>query len=111
MTALLRVTSPSIRPENSSQHRYPCVLELHDPHVSSDIFFADRRVPLQSDLSTPLAFFLDNPQFRDQTNPTLGLINPNKTQKYSGIYMLEPYDPQRIPVVMVHGLASSPLTW
>jgi pimeloyl-ACP methyl ester carboxylesterase len=111
VTALLRVTSPSIRPENSSQHRYPCVLELHDPHVSNDIFFADRRVPLQSDLSTPLAFFLDNPQFRDQTNPTLGLINPNKTEKNRGIYMLEPYDPQRIPVVMVHGLASSPLTW
>jgi triacylglycerol esterase/lipase EstA (alpha/beta hydrolase family) len=25
--------------------------------------------------------------------------------------MLEPYDPDRIPVVMVHGLWSSPLTW
>ncbi len=111
VTALLRVTSPSIRPENSSQHRYPCVLELHDPLVSNDIFFAERRVPLQSDLSTPLGFFLDNPQFREQTNATLGLLDPNKTQKNRGIYMLEPYDPNRIPVVMVHGLASSPLTW
>jgi pimeloyl-ACP methyl ester carboxylesterase len=111
VTALLRVTSPSIRPENSSQHRYPCVLELHDPLVSNDIFFAERRVPLQSDLSTPLGFFLDSPQFREQTNAMLGLLDPNKTQKNRGIYMLEPYDPNRIPVVMVHGLASSPLTW
>lgn len=111
VTALLRVTSPSIRPENSSQHRYPCVLELHDPLVSNDVFFAERRVPLQSDLSTPLGYFLDSPQFREQTNAMLGLLDPNKTQKNRGIYMLEPYDPNRIPVVMVHGLASSPLTW
>ncbi len=111
VTALLRVTSPSIRPENSSQHRYPCVLELHDPLVSNDVFFAERRVPLQSDLSTPLGYFLDSPQFREQTNAMLGLLDPNKTQKNRGFYMLEPYDPNRIPVIMVHGLASSPLTW
>ncbi len=111
VTALLRVTSPSIRPENSSSHRYPCILELHDPLVSNDVEFAGRRVPLQTDLSTPLGFFLDNPQFREQTNATLGLLNPNKSEKNRGIYMLEPFDPNRIPVLMVHGLASSPLTW
>ncbi len=111
VTALLRVTSPSIRPENPSTHRYPCILELHDPLVSNDVQFASRRVPLQTDLSTPLGYFLDNPQFREQTNATLGLLNPNKTQKNRGIYMLEPFDPNRIPVLMVHGLASSPLTW
>ena len=111
VTALLRVKSPSIRPENSSSHRYPCILELHNPLVSNDVQFASRRVPLQTDLSTPLGFFLDNPQFREQTNATLGLLNPNKSQKNRGIYMLEPFDPNRIPVLMVHGLASSPLTW
>jgi pimeloyl-ACP methyl ester carboxylesterase len=111
VTAVLRVTSPSVRPQNSSSHRYPCVLELHDPLVATDIRLVDRRVPLQSDLSTPLGFFLDNPQFREQTNGTLGLINPNKVENLRGIYMLEPYDPHRIPVVMVHGLWSSPLTW
>jgi len=111
VTAVLRVTSPSVRPQNSSSHRYPCVLELHDPLVATDIRLVERRVPLQSDLSTPLGFFLDNPQFREQTNGTLGLLNPNKVENLRGIYMLEPYDPHRIPVVMVHGLWSSPLTW
>jgi len=111
VTAVLRVTSPSVRPQNASSHRHPCVLELRDPLVATDIKLADRRVPLQSDLSTPLGFFLDNPQFREKTNGTLGLLNPNKVQNLRGIYMLEPYDPHRIPVVMVHGLWSSPLTW
>ncbi len=111
VTALLRVTSPTVHTSRDSQHRHPCVLELHDPLDSTDIELNDRKVPLQSDLSTPLAYFLDNPKFREQTNSTLGLRDPHKTEKLRGIYMLEPYDPNRIPVVMVHGLWSSPLTW
>ncbi len=111
VTALLRVTSPTVYTSRDSQHRHPCVLELHDPLESTDIELNARKVPLQSDLSTPLAYFLDNPKFREQTDSTLGLRDPHKSEKLRGIYMLEPYDPNRIPVVMVHGLWSSPLTW
>lgn len=111
VTALLRVTSPNLDSPREHRHRHPCVLELHDPLASTDIELNARLVPLQADLSTPLAFFLDNPKFREQTDSTLGLLNPNLTEKLRGVYMLEPYDPKRIPVVMVHGLWSSPLTW
>lgn len=111
VTALMRVTSPSIQTSPNSQHRHPCVLELHDPLDSTDIELNSRLVPLQSDLSTPLAYFLDNPKFREQTNSNLNPLDLNKAEKLRGVYMLEPYDPNRIPVVMVHGLFSSPLTW
>ena len=111
VTALLRVTSPTVQTSRDAQHRHPCVLELHDPLDSTDIDLNARKVPLQSDLSTPLAYFLDNPKFREQTDSNLGLFDPHKSEKLRGIYMLEPYDPNRIPVVMVHGLWSSPLTW
>jgi hypothetical protein len=111
VTAILRVTSPHLQSSRDQHHRHPCVLELHDPLASTDIELNSRLVPLQADLSTPLAYFLDNPKFREQTDSTLGLRDPNTTQKYRGIYMLEPFDRNRIPVVMVHGLWSSPLTW
>ncbi len=111
ITALLRVTAPGIRTNNPSEQRHHCVLEFYDPTESCEMHLAGRLVPLQTDLSTPLAYFLDNPQFRKQTDSTLGLLNPNKSQELRGIYMLEPYDPNRIPVLMVHGLWSSPLTW
>ncbi len=111
VTAILRVTSPHLHSTKDLHHRHPCVLELHDPLASTDIELNSRLVPLQADLSTPLAYFLDNPKFREQTDSTSGLVDPNKTQKLRGIYMLEPFDPNRIPVVMVHGLWSSPLTW
>jgi len=87
------------------------VLEFYDPLQANQVRLASHWVPLETDLTTPLAFFLDSPEFRSRNRVTEGLINPNKTQSQRGLFMLEPYDPDRIPVVMVHGLWSSPLTW
>lgn len=111
VTALLRVVKPGTMPGKGAVHRHHCILELHDPLASCDLSLAGRLVPLQTDLSTALAYFLDSPQFRQTDSATLGLLNPQKTEEHRGLYMLEPFDPARIPVVMVHGLWSSPVTW
>ncbi len=87
------------------------VLELNDPLERQDVEVAGAKVPLEADLSTPLAYFLNQPQFRDKDLSTLGLLKPGDAKKLEGLYMLEPYDPQKMPVVMVHGLWSSPITW
>src|SRR6185437_1663292 len=42
---------------------------------------------------------------------TEGLLRPDKAQAEAGLYMLQPYEPGKIPVLMVHGLWSSPMTW
>lgn len=116
VTALLRRVDGSGLPSGpqaaAASDRAPhCVLEFFDPLSENQIRLADRWVPLETDLTTPLAFFLDSPQFRKRDQATAGLLNPAKLQETRGLYMLEPYDPNRIPVVMVHGLWSSPLTW
>lgn len=87
------------------------ILEFYDPLHANQVRLNSQWVPLETDLTTPLAFFLDSPEFRSRNRVTEGLINPAKTQSQRGLFMLEPYDPNRIPVVMVHGLWSSPLTW
>lgn len=112
-TAFLRVFTPppgeAAEDQGTTCH---CVLELHDPLVGKDIFVDGRRVPLESDLTTPLAYFLDNPEFEQRKNvATLALLNPDGAESLKGLFMVEPYDPRKIPVVMVHGLWSSPLTW
>ena len=56
-------------------------------------------------------YTLNNPAFAALDQPTTGLLNPDKVKKLAGIYMLEPYQPGKIPVLMVHGLWSSPITW
>ncbi len=88
------------------------MLELYDPLNSADIEVAGRRVPLESDLSTPLAYLLNQPQLQKKLDqPTLGLLDPDATGQLEGLFMLEPYQPGKIPVLMVHGLWSSPITW
>jgi pimeloyl-ACP methyl ester carboxylesterase len=117
MTAFLRVEKPLQFPYqmagplvgDPTAPRF--VLELHDPLDRQYIDVAGRDVPLEADLSTPLAFFLSQPQFQDSHLSTLGLLRPGEARQLQGLYMLEPYDERKMPVVMVHGLWSSPITW
>ncbi len=111
VTAFLRVQDQTREQADANVHR--CTLELYDPLFSSDIAVCNRLVPLETDLTTPLAYFLDNPVFKENESDlaTLGLFRPNQARVIKGLYMVEPYDPNRIPVVMVHGLWSSPTTW
>ena len=119
VTALLRVVDsdgsgpggPGMHTHGTraAAHRHHCVLELHDPLAASDVQLAHRLVPLQSDLSTALAHLLDSEQFKEKTQANL--LNWQSDAQNRGIYMLEPFDPNRIPVLMVHGLWSSPVTW
>jgi pimeloyl-ACP methyl ester carboxylesterase len=91
--------------------RHRAILELYDPLTSHDIVVADRRIPLETDLSTPLAYMLNDPALAQIDSSTSGLLRPDKTQTLTGLYMLEPYQPEKIPVLFVHGLWSSPVTW
>lgn len=108
VTAMMRCVKPNGARAGEAG---TCILEFFDPLTANQIELANQWVPLETDLTTPLAFFLDSPEFRKRNLATEGLINPNDYQAKRGLYMLEPYDPDRIPVLMVHGLWSSPMTW
>ena len=84
-------------------------LELYNPLTIQAIEVRGRSVPLETDLTTPLAYFLANTDL--ETAAYLGFLRADTLQGRYGIYMLEPYQPGKIPVVLVHGLLSSPLTW
>jgi pimeloyl-ACP methyl ester carboxylesterase len=109
VTAMMRCVPPA--PGKRPGESPTCVLEFFDPLVANQIQLANQWVPLETDLTTPLAYFLDSPEFRKRNRATEGLIDPNDSQQKRGVFMLEPYDPKRIPVLMVHGLWSSPLAW
>jgi pimeloyl-ACP methyl ester carboxylesterase len=127
LTAFLRVSSHEPESQRATRGEAPAlgdqrahggrdaaphfVLELYDSLEQPTIEVAGRRVPLEADFSTPLAYFLNQPQFQDSQLSTLGFLHPGDAKKLQGLYMLEPYDPDKMPVVMVHGLWSSPVTW
>jgi len=84
-------------------------LELYNPLAVQTVQVLGKRVPLETDLTTPLAYFLSHTDL-DKVAYT-GFLRPDTIQQREGIYMLEPYQPGKIPVLMVHGLLSSPTTW
>jgi hypothetical protein len=70
---------------------------------------AGREVPLAADWSTSLGYL-----FRYAPPSNLGykgMLRPDEFAADTSLYELEPFDPEKIPVVLVHGLMSSPLTW
>lgn len=84
-------------------------LQLFDPRESETMVVRDQIVPLETDISTPLARQLSN---RDLSLlDTWALIRPDLAQQIEGLYMVQPFDPDRIPVLMIHGFWSSPMTW
>ncbi len=109
LTAFLRVVP---QPEAATRGQpLRAVLELHDPLVTRDVVVAGRRVPLETDLTTPLAYFLNQLEYTDIGAATSGLFRPGETPTRTGLHMLEPYQPGKIPVVLVHGIWSTPITW
>src|SRR5690606_34551497 len=109
MTAFLRVMPRSTRGADAN-HLY-CVLELYDPLQTDQIDVQGMRVPLETDLTTPLAYSLNDPAFRQTEIATSGLLDPRASQAVQGLYMLAPYNGNKIPVLMVHGFWSSLITW
>ena len=84
-------------------------LELYNPLTIQAIQVRGRSVPLETDLTTPLAYYLADTKLVGLEY--LGFLHGDAIKTPSSIHMLEPYQPGKIPVVMVHGLLSSPLTW
>jgi pimeloyl-ACP methyl ester carboxylesterase len=65
--------------------------------------------PLAANFSAPISYY------KPPSNLTLvGLVGGFEARNYPakiGLYFLQPYDPDRIPLVFVHGLFSTPWTW
>ena len=86
-------------------------LTLHDPFEESSVTLADgRSLPLAGDRTAALAVQVE----RDRSLRGAafgGAVNANLRKYEERLALLRPHHPGRIPVVFVHGLASSPLIW
>lgn len=111
ITAFLRFSEESCEVGSQNVNNVNCMIELHDSLRNKNVVVRNRTAPLESDITTPLAYFLQNPLVSTAVLETVGLLDGKLLDDLAGLYMLEPYDPNRVPVVLVHGLWSSPLTW
>ncbi len=86
-----------------------CNLELIDPVKWRTVGPNPFQIALETDLTTPLAYMwsrTDLDRYRWS-----GLLRPEHALERANLLLIRPYEPDKIPVVMVHGLISSPLAW
>lgn len=84
-------------------------LAFFDPRNTHVVQVGEENVPLAGDFTTHYAYLLSQAELEKLGRQ--GLFRPEKAESHLGIFLLEPYDPDKIPLLMVHGLFSSPQTW
>jgi pimeloyl-ACP methyl ester carboxylesterase len=86
-----------------------CVLEFYDPLDKETLRFYGRTVPLAADFTVPLAVMLQ------QTDPgkheLWRVLNPEKYADTAAIERLQPFNPNKTVVLVIHGLKDSQATW
>jgi pimeloyl-ACP methyl ester carboxylesterase len=86
-----------------------CVISFEDPLAEETTTLGGRTYPLAADYTAPLALMLarENPKKLELAR----LLRPEKYAETARLARLQPYDPNKIPVICVHGLMDSPATW
>ena len=79
----------------------------YDPTYVSKVKLGQTEYPLAADFTAPIVEQTND--IKEITIALTGLVHPGNFD--SRLIMLEPYNPQRIPVLLVHGLNSHPRMW
>lgn len=113
VTAFVRFDDPR---RAMSDGRLHGTVELYDEDWTEKISVGASSVPLESDPSAALAYRLEGAPIWDFEiagfrRGDFSFLGGGNNGDNSGLYMLHPYHPNMIPVVFVHGTASSPARW
>jgi hypothetical protein len=104
VTAFLRVP---VHVKELGKGSGSATLEFYSAYDDTEVKVNGRSIPLETDSTAPLAYRLDNKKLWSaglRRFITAGTIsNP--------LILIQPYERGRIPVVFVHGTASSPVWW
>jgi len=104
VTAFLRI-SGGLKELGSG--KATATLELYSAYDDTEVKVNGRTVPLETDSTAPLAYRLNDGKIW-----SLGVKRFLGGGKISNpMIFIQPYEPGRIPVVFVHGTASSPVWW
>ncbi len=109
LTAFLEPNSRLSNPNVDIKQARECTLKLFDPVRSQFVGEDADKIALEIDLTTPLAYMWSHTDL-DRYRWT-GLLRPEHALERANLLLIRPYEPGKIPVVMVHGLASTPLAW
>ena len=84
-------------------------IELYPADRATTVEIEGRTVPLELEPSAALAYQLEGaPVWESELR---GFLSTSYRLSEESLFMMHPYRPGRVPVVLVHGTASSPARW
>lgn len=114
-TTPITVPRPPFYPPTGIPYSLTAVLDFDSPQptwklskrwIVEETTVGKQRQTLDADWSAAIAFYWQMSLLDDLT--IQNVLLPERYMEETGLYFLQPYDPDKIPVVMVHGLKSSP---
>lgn len=84
-------------------------LKAYDPYKYESAQIAHKQYPLAANFSAPYGLWLA--QNNLGKSAYLSLIDREERLSMPHLYLLEPYNPNKKVIVLIHGLASSPEAW
>jgi len=95
-------------PASNAQSARTVRVAYLDPSEISRIRIGQTEYPLAADFTAPI---VDRYLGIRESSLALGGLLGNPDVREARLGLLEPYNPRRIPIVLVHGLNSHPLMW
>ncbi|MGI9243026.1 MAG: esterase/lipase family protein, partial [Verrucomicrobiales bacterium] len=84
-------------------------IRIYDTMLSEDVSLSGRRLPLAANYSASLTKLMSYSP--EKGTGFEAMKHPDAFLSDTGIFMVEPYRPGQIPVLLVHGLKHEPGTW
>ncbi|HEY3901708.1 MAG TPA: alpha/beta hydrolase [Chthoniobacter sp.] len=86
-----------------------CILSGEDPLAKETVTLDGHTFPLAADFTVPLAVMLQKTD--PERHEIMRVLNPEKYADTAAIERLQPYDPNKTVILVIHGLMDSQATW
>ena len=86
-----------------------CEIEFVDPLATETMRIYGRALPCGADFTAPVAVGLSREHPERMALPAT--MNPDRFADTVRLIQVQPYDPNKVPVLFVHGLQSTPASW
>ena len=106
VTALIRFPGESLADVLSTSE---LVVAAYDPFQNMQVGLHGQNVPLAANFTAGYGLWLARSGFSRQSLSSL--LGSKRGIDHPHLYLMQPYDPNKRIVLMVHGLASSPEAW
>jgi pimeloyl-ACP methyl ester carboxylesterase len=90
-------------------HSTDATLALRRPAKQPMASVEGKTRPLAANFSAPIGYY--QPPGNLLLVSLMAMVRSSHYMEKTGLYFLQPYDPDRIPLVFVHGLFSTPFDW